>query len=62
MRVRPVARTLRIGAGLSVFMAALAAPVTPALAADMTHQLTVVWVPATAYGLALIAVYGKIFR
>jgi len=44
---------------LFALVAVPAAAGVPADLSDMTHQLTSVWVPATAYGLTLIAAWGK---
>ncbi len=60
MRVNPRPRQWRIGVWLCALVAVPAAAATPDIMADMTHQLTTVWVPATAYGLTLIAALKKI--
>ena len=59
MRVRSQAWPLRVGLWLCTLVAMPAAAITPAVAASMTHELSTVWVPATAYGLTLIAAFSK---
>ncbi len=59
MRMRPAVRALRQGAWLLALVAVPAAAGVPAELSDMTHQLSTVWVPATAYGLTLIAAWGQ---
>jgi hypothetical protein len=58
MRMIPTAWPLRIGIGLCI-LAALPAGATPTLVTDMTHQLSNVWISATAYGCTLIAAFSK---
>ena len=57
MRVRPHLKTLLHAVAL--WGVALPAAGSPVVTLDLTHQLTGIWVPATAYGLALIAAVGK---
>lgn len=59
MRVRPEVWKFRIGVWLCALVAMPAAAITPAAAASMTHELSTIWVPATAYGLTLIAAFNK---
>jgi hypothetical protein len=59
MRVRFQAWTFRVGLWLCTLVAMPAAAITPTVAASMTHELSNVWVPATAYGLTLIAAFSK---
>lgn len=59
MRVRSQAWPLRVALWLCTLVAMPAAAITPAVAASMTHELSTVWVPATAYGLTLIAAFSK---
>ncbi len=59
MRVRPSFGQLAICALLFLLAALPAGAATLALGADVTYQLTTVWIPATAYGLTLIAAFGK---
>ena len=59
MRVTPEVCKIRIGAWLCALVAMPAAAITPAAAANMTHELSTIWVPATAYGLTLIAAFNK---
>ena len=60
MRMRPALRKFRIGAWLCALVVVPAAAITPAVAANMTNDLTTMWVPATAYGLTLIAAFSSI--
>jgi hypothetical protein len=59
MRVKSQAWIRCIGLWLGTLVAMPAAAITPAVAANMTHELSTVWVPATAYGLTLIAAFSK---
>ena len=59
MRLMRSSCALRCAGWATLFLALPANAAMPATTSDMTHLLTSVWAPATACGLALIAVFNE---
>ncbi len=65
MRMNPTPRQIRIMAwlcalvALCTLLAQPAAAAAPALTEVMTHQVSALWIPATAYGCTLLAAFNR---